>query len=222
VISVTTIHHPDLTNPQAPTLDQILLLARRGWRMFPCPRREKKPLIAAWPRLASFDPRVLRRWGEEHPNCNWGVACGVQSGVFILDVDGERGFASLVALEREHGPLPVTLTSITGRADGGEHRWFNYPLVEVRNSASKLGAGLDIRAEGGYAIIPPSTHQSGQVYRWIDDAVPVADAPGWLVELLSCNSANGRETPLERSIFAQRRAQRWTSTLCRLVAPQGR
>ena len=34
-------------------------------------------------------------------------------------------------------------------------------------------------------MLPPSVHPSGRRYEWVDDDVPIADAPRWLVELLA-------------------------------------
>jgi hypothetical protein len=75
-------------------------------------------------------------------------------GVFVLDVDADKwGFGSLEALEEEHGEPPPTWTVKTG--GGGLHYYFNLPPdVEIRNSADKLGRGLDVRGEGGYVLLP--------------------------------------------------------------------
>jgi hypothetical protein len=103
-------------------------LAQRGWRLLPCVAGGKTPLLKRWPALASSDLVTVKVWAAQYPNCNWGMATGAVSGVFVLDVDGEAGRASLAKLEAQYGPLPVTLTSRTGRVDGGEHRWFNFPV----------------------------------------------------------------------------------------------
>lgn len=107
--------------------------------------------------------------------------------MFVVDVDGKKGRASLAALEAHHGPLPATLASHTGREDSGEHRWFTWPGDRnIRNSTGKLlGDGLDIRAAGGYVIVPPSMHPTGRAYQWADTTVRIADAPMWLLEMVT-------------------------------------
>jgi hypothetical protein len=104
--------------------------------------------------------------------------------VFVLDVDGEKGRTSLATLEAKFGQLPTTLVSRTGREDSGEHWWFICPAdCKMPSSTGKVGTGLDVRGEGGYAIVPPSIHETGRPYEWINPNTPVADAPDWLKPL---------------------------------------
>lgn len=177
-------------------MKEIERLAECRWRLLPCAPRGKTPLLKRWPTLASFDPATIQEWAARNPECNWGVATGPESGVFVLDVDGEAGRASLAALEAQHGPLPVTLVSLTGRGDGGEHSWFKYPAARaIRSSAGKLGKGVDVRGIDGYVIVPPSIHETGRVYQWADSEQPIADAPSWLLDLLSSEARNSGNPP---------------------------
>ena len=56
-----------------------------------------------------------------------GVATGAVSGLAVLDIDGESGSSSLCAIESEHGPLPGTVTSITGNGCHLLYRWPDRP-----------------------------------------------------------------------------------------------
>jgi len=129
--------------------------------------------------------------GAEYPQCNWGMATGEPSGVFVVDVDGEAGRASLADLERQGLTLPATLTVTTGRADGGTHFYFRMPSgVDVHNDQSgKIGPHIDVRGTGGFVVCPPSVHASGKVYRFVDSSAAIADAPGWLIERLTMRQA---------------------------------
>ncbi len=55
----------------------------------------------------------------------------------------------------------------------------------MNNAKGRLGPGLDLKADGGYVVAPPSEHMSGQRYALsVDhhpDEVPLADAPDWLL-----------------------------------------
>jgi hypothetical protein len=57
--------------------------------------------------------------------------------------------------------------------------------LELRNSTGRLGEGLDVRATGGYVVVPPSIHdKTGRAYQWAEPQRPIADAPAWLIEML--------------------------------------
>ena len=182
----------------AAEVQEVERLAERGWKLFPCTPRSKLPRLKGWQTVATSDLATIRQWAAKYPGCNWAVLTGSNSGVFVLDVDGEKGRASLSMLEVKQGPLPDTLSSRTGRVDGGEHRWFTYPACsDVRGSAGRLGEGLDVRATGGYVVVPPSIHETGQHYQWAEPLRPVADAPAWLIELLTDKTAPPRITASE-------------------------
>jgi len=126
---------------------------------------------------------VIRFWAEKHKSCNWGVATGPESGVFAVDVDGESGEESFSSLVDQHGAWTETLAVRTAR---GQHFYFDWPTSgTIRNSAGKLGAGVDVRGDGGYCVIPPSTHPTGARYEWATANFPVSPAPAWLLERIT-------------------------------------
>ena len=83
---------------------------------------------------------------------------------------------------------------------------FKHPGVEVRNSAGKLGRGLDIRGDGGYVVAPPSIHPNGKQYQWVVSPrdFPLADMPEWMVELLQ-EKNEIKEPPQNGSILSGER-----------------
>lgn len=167
-----------------PHLEALEPALEHGWRIFPCAPRDKNPLLTDWPRRASSNADMISRWAEKYRACNWGLACGPESGVFVLDVDGERGENSLRSLVEQHGTWEKTLTASTAR---GTHFYFQWPDAEtiIRNSASKIGAGIDVRGRRGYVLCPPSIHPSGTPYEWTAVNLQAARAPGWLLESLT-------------------------------------
>ncbi len=96
-------------------------------------------------------------------------------------MDGAEGEHTLAELESKHGKLPVTLTANTGK---GRHLFLASNGTVIRNSAGKVGSGLDIRGEGGYVVLPPSVHVSGAHYQWAVKVKP-APLPVWLAGLLA-------------------------------------
>lgn len=146
-----------------------------------CANPGKVPLVP-W---APFQERLptdadVRVWWMRWPTANIGMATGILSGVLVLDADG--GEARKTCLTR--GGLDATPTVWTGKV-GGAHFHLEYPGGDVRNFARKL-PGTDMRAQGGYVLLPPSVHASGNVYRWADHTreLPPAPVPDWLAELI--------------------------------------
>lgn len=154
--------------------------ARRGVPVFPLEPGGKRPLTYNGFWDATTDARRIEGWWRRWPAANLGVPTGAQSGLLVLDVDPEDGgLESLAGLERSNGPLPRTTRARTG--GGGTHVFFRYPPEEVRNSAGRLGAGLDVRGEGGYVVVPPSRTEGS--YGWLEKA-PLAEPPAWLLDRL--------------------------------------
>jgi len=171
-------------------LNAALHYADQGMFVFPLQRKDKKPLPGSNGCTdATTNKEVIRRWWTEMPNANIGIATGAQSGIFVLDVDGDEGCASLRHLEVENGALPVTPVAKTGR---GKHILFRDNGLH-RNSASVVGPKLDIRANGGYIVVPPSIHPSGQRYEWVEEGT-VAEAPDWLLARMSEGRAKRNQT----------------------------
>ncbi len=157
-----------------------LAYAGRGVPVFPCVPGGKRPLTHNGFWDATTQARRIEAWWGRWPAANVGVPTGRRSGLLVLDADPrDGGFESLALLERENGPLPETARARTG--GGGVHVFFGYPAGEtVRNSAGMLGAGLDVRGEGGYVVVPPSRTQAA--YEWIDRSPPAG--PEWLLARL--------------------------------------
>lgn len=161
---------------------EIIATARRGWRLFPVRARDKKPpLVRDWPTVATCDLEQLGAWSRDFPGCNWGLACGPESGVYALDVDGEPGIKTVGEWEARGWILPLTRQHITPRGHHLLYAWprgFNFTI-----SGGKLGPGIDERGDHGYILFPPSLHPSGHRYICADEARPLAEMPGWLIAL---------------------------------------
>lgn len=150
---------------------------------------EKTPLTTNGFKAATKFPRILERWWSDWPDAAVGLPTGSPTGFFALDIDnkpgGANGFDWLSDMEAEHGPLPDTARVIS--PNGGMHIYFKY-VVGTRNRGA-LGAGVDIRSEGGYVLAAGSTMSNGRQYKWVGDTREIADAPAWLLDLLLPKSA---------------------------------
>jgi len=109
------------------------------------------------------------------PGCGYGIATGSCSGIFVIDLDG----ADAIHAFYEGGDVPRTFA--VKRGDDRRHLYFRHPSFRVKNTASALLPGVDVRGDGGYVVCLGSPHRSGQFYEIADD-VPILDAPAWLLE----------------------------------------
>ena len=159
-------------------LDAALALAAKGMAVFPLKYLTKEPATRCGFYDASTNPATIERWFGGNFKRNLAVRTGLASGVWVLDVDDA---GSLEALEARYGRLQTTLQSQSSR---GIHFWFKTPTSPLRNSAGRVGPGIDVRAESGLVAVPPSVHPDGVVYRWTNDA-PIVHAPQWLEALAS-------------------------------------
>jgi putative DNA primase/helicase len=150
---------------------------------------------------ATVDACRIRNWWRTWPEANVAVATGGAAGVWVLDVDPDKGgLESLEHLAAAHGKLRQTWCVETGGK--GLHIWFARGDTVLRNSVGGIAPGLDVRADGGYAIVPPSRHRSGLTYRWPREwhptRVKLAPAPSWLVDL-ACQASAPTMIPPSRS-----------------------
>ncbi|OJG06117.1 hypothetical protein BG618_02842 [Pseudonocardia autotrophica] len=172
--------------------------AARGWRVFPLRVGDKRPAIRDWETRATSDPaRIGRAWARE-PRLNCGIACG-PSKLVVIDLDtsdhgsvrppewdrpgirdGVDVLAALAADRRE--PLPWETLGVQ-TVSGGEHLYFTAPSgVPIRNSVSRLGWLVDVRASGGYVVAAGSVVR-GRRYR-SNGYETVAPLPDWITSLL--------------------------------------
>jgi replicative DNA helicase len=195
-------------------LDAGLGYVARGWRIFPCHTivrgrctcgRNECPSPGKHPRTqngfkdATTDPHLIEDWATRWPELNWALATGEASGLFVVDIDPRNsGFVSIERFEDERGDaLPQTLTALTG--GGGRHLFYLYPAGGLPGRKPWI-AGVDIKSDGGYVILPEGQHISGGSYRWIDPAVAPVAAPSDLLQgIRSTGRANAHDDTVDLS-----------------------
>jgi hypothetical protein len=166
-------------------ITEALALSQLGWSLVPLKSRSKEPLIRWKPlQKRKLSEREIVELFEQNPDANLGVITGSISGLLVLDADAPDVV--------KHLSIPETPIAETAR---GRHYYFHLPNAHIRSVAG-IAEGLDIRADGGYVVSPPSTHPSGKRYEWIIPprgldpygALP-APPPSWVMELLSKHRA---------------------------------
>ncbi len=164
-------------------LAYALVYAERGYCLFPCRPREKKPLTKNGFLDATTDPATIKRWWTENPDANIAIACA-RSKIVVIDVDHPSEFhkldvsgeVTLAALVAKLGKLPETVEAVTG--GGGRHLVFAAP-ANVQFKA-EIGTGLEIK-HNGYILVENSIHpDTGRPYRWV--VSPFARMPADLTD----------------------------------------
>jgi replicative DNA helicase len=139
---------------------------------------------------ATTDVDVVRKWWVLTPDANIGIATGA-SQLVVVDIDVKAGIDGFETCKQL---FPALLTIATLRAStpsGGQHIFFLAPDgIIIKNSAGKLGLGIDIRAWGGYVLAAPSVLPEVGTYTWLVNpdtgrkGVPLA-LPGDLLDALT-------------------------------------
>lgn len=163
-----------------------------GGRNKSCGSEGKHPVVGRQGK-DSFRRNYSADVAAKQPRMNWGLCTGADAGKVVIDIDADKGgFESFQKLLGEHGLLPETMTIKTG--GGGRHIIFNHPgeewYVKSLSSHPELGAGIDVKGDGGYVVAAGSLHHSGNYYlpeNEIDgpDSIILADLPEWLLKKIA-------------------------------------
>jgi hypothetical protein len=156
---------------------------------------DKRPVTQHGFQDATRDPSEIKAQFGTPGAAMIGVPTGQGAGFFVVDLDVKNGGQGLEWLAANQHRLPRTRTHKT--RSGGQHLLFQWPEGRtVRNSASRIAPGVDVRGNGGYIIAPPSPDYE------IADHSALAEAPAWLLDLIDPPKAP--EAP--RSASAPRQA----------------
>lgn len=157
--------------------DEAQKLANLGHSVIPLRHSSKKAKII-WKEFQGTEPtkEQLEKWFSD-PRVN-GMALITGGDIFVLDVEKD-GLFQISDLE-----LPETVCSETG--GGGRHYYFKMPKGLKIACSTGIMPKVDIRGEGGYVVVPPSTHSSGNTYKWIHSIhdFEIAEAPQWLINMI--------------------------------------
>lgn len=220
------------TITQLSMVDHAQGYAKRGWYIFPvwwvnddgscgcgdpnCEDIGKHPIgdcvhRGVWD--ASNDFKRVTTWWKRYPKSNIGWHPG-PSGNLAMDLDKYKdefdatATGAIITKADEE-----TLTSLTG--GGGNHLGYATPAGEKFGSNRKgLPAGIDVRCWGGYIILPPSNHKSGNRYQWEsgygpDEMVP-APLPQKLYDILKAAQQTARAAKVAiKSNMPQPDVEQW-------------
>jgi len=142
-----------------------------GWCVLPA--RNKIPLVS-WKEYQNERPTKsqVTEWFSDAPDdAQIALVTGKVSSVTVIDIDkhseecDKTDDCECVDVDDLLNAFDMSMTSITG--SGGYHLFCEYDS-SIGNSVRVAHPQLDIRSDGGIIILPPSPHNSGNMYDWSD------------------------------------------------------
>ena len=140
-----------------------------GWKQMPMETPEEG--YSAWRKY--FD-----EFGSRN-GINIGVRTGAVSGFFAVDLDvggTKDGFGQIQSWIQKEGLSwddLGTLSATTG--GGGMHLLYPYPpgtsKILTVAGRTEMGTAVDVRGDGGFILVAPSVHTSGNCYVWRDRGI---------------------------------------------------
>lgn len=207
----------------ASVADYALLYRELGLQAVPAmsPGRDpskawKRPAIRDWKQhqneLAS-DEQAAEWFPPEYAG-NIGAITGACSGnVFVVDLDLQKGpeaglwWSEMDHMQERAGELE-TVSQRTG--GGGQQLFYRAPDGWIPPTGKNVELNVDIRGQGGFVMIAPSMHESGQRYEWLEGYEPwtieIAEAPRWLCDELEKLFGQGAVEGAEGASLSQRAA----------------
>ena len=181
-----------------------------GWSVLPVRPDEKRPFMTNWLQFTHTraDKDTVDRWFSALSGAGVGMVTGKISNVVVLDVENDCPI-SIDELLRKY---PTQMVSLTG--SGGYHLFFQYPQGVGRiSNRVRIFEGADLRADGGFIVLPPTLHACGKRYEWIkrgpmgvfpkelldmNSRPKSQEGDGWITEALRGVSEGGRNDTCAR------------------------
>lgn len=169
--AVSQVDAPERVTTVAHSVLRVALeYIQRGWSVVPVSRSKRSivPWKAYQRRIATSEE--VHGWFDRPEPPNVAIVLGaVSGGLAARDFDTEASWRAFLTLHADlAAELPVVQTA------RGTHLYFTAPgPVNTR----KLKDG-ELRGEGGYVVAPPSVHETGIVYSWINeptDLIPIVN-----------------------------------------------
>ena len=190
-------------------IDQIKEYVNNGWSILPVKPEEKRPYMTNWLQYTKTRApmQTVENWFKSLSGAGVGAVTGRISNMVVLDVESW----CKTPIEELLKKYPTQLIARSG--SGGWHLYYQYP-TGVSKVSNRVGLfeGADLRADGGFIVLPPTRHPNGHMYQWVQKGVPGAfprpflelesrptiQNEGWIVEALRGVSEGGRNDTCAR------------------------
>lgn len=177
----------------------------KGMCVLPVVPNQKRPILNQWQQYTKNRPSLeeTKNWFESYNDCGIGMVTGKVSGYIVLDIENKYKEDINLLLNK----YPTRKIAKSG--SGGYHFYYKYPESydkPIKNRVQII-PNVDIRADGGFIVLPPTKHQCGGYYQWVVDE----EAGDFPMSLLSINTSGIEENN-----------NKWVTELMRGVQDGGR
>lgn len=189
--------------------EQAIEYVNSGWSVLPVRPDEKRPYMTNWLQYTKTRAPIpmVEGWFNNLAGAGVGAVTGRISNMVVLDVEKDCPYTIEELLKK----YPTQMVAKSG--GGGYHLFYQYPTNQARvSNRVRIFEKADLRADGGFIVLPPTMHPSGNRYQWIKrgplgafptallelQAQPKVLEEGWITEALRGVSEGGRNDTCAR------------------------
>lgn len=190
--------------------DLAIEYVNHGWSVLPVRPEEKRPFMTNWLQYTKTKATraTVENWFNTLSGAGVGAVTGKISNMVVLDVEKDCP----IPIEELLKKYPTQMVSRSG--SGGYHLFFQYPTtVSHVSNRVRIFEGADLRADGGFIVLPPTKHPtSGKQYEWVQkgplgafpmalldkESQPRQQGEGWITEALRGVTEGGRNDTCAR------------------------
>lgn len=189
--------------------EQAIEYVNSGWSVLPVRPDEKRPYMTNWLQYTKTRAPIpmVEGWFNNLAGAGVGAVTGRISNMVVLDVEKDCPYTIEELLKK----YPTQMVAKSG--GGGYHLFYQYPTSQARvSNRVRIFEKADLRADGGFIVLPPTMHPSGNRYQWIKrgplgafpmtllelQAQPKVLEEGWITEALRGVSEGGRNDTCAR------------------------
>lgn len=189
--------------------EQAMEYVDSGWSVLPVKPEEKRPFMTNWLQYTKTraSREMVSSWFASLTGAGVGAVTGRISGIIVLDVEHDCPYPLDDLLKK----YPTQMVSRSG--SGGYHLFYSYPLnVPKVSNRVRIFDGADLRADGGFIVLPPTRHPNGRQYEWVKKgplgafplalldlrSEPMTGNEGWITEALRGVTEGGRNDTCAR------------------------
>ena len=154
----------------------------------------KRPALPEWRDLEhELAPDLtFQRWygpnGIHANRDNMGIITGRCSNLVVVDLDVQKNPQAALwwYVMRDKQQVAQEITTVCQKTGGGGFQHLFKVPEGWTPPTCKTSIGVDIRGQGGFIMCPPSMHESGDRYEWLEGQEPweieIAVMPKWLCD----------------------------------------